>query len=659
MNTFLAFLESFNQEHLVAYVTTFLISCVQVPLLAYSRATFMVNMLFVLVGFLAARDYYSGTAVVIAAACGVAVYGFAIYVRALGVIRKKVLPLTVRDSVRLALSAFTSSILFYLIGYGGGLLLYVLEARSVRAGIFVVSATVVLAAVWVLIQFFHPTYLFFRSIGRSIGHAIATNEDVRALIARYPRASAFVSARLDTTHLTGFPLTLIVVAGGYAFFLFIGVIQAIINVEAIAQWDVRVANLMYAFRDDELLQLFTWVTALGSTGVVVTVTIVTASLLYLTNARAFFTPFLVSVISTQLFTTLFKNAIHRPRPDLAFYIEQSFSFPSGHAAMSFVVYGFVAYILTRYTMKWRTYAAVMLGTITLVSAIGLSRMYLGVHFLSDVWGGYLLGLLFLVIGISATQVRMRTVRYRTWPSRFVGQYTTLLSLFVLVCGAAVVVGLVRTYSPERAPYARTVEVVRSTDPFDAFLFSNVSRYSEAISGHVMEPMNFMFLAENDEALIGAFERAGWHLADTVTFGSLLKISKAAILGEGYLEAPMTPSFWNAHAHDFGFQKPLDVESIHQRHHFRVWKTPIESTDGRKLYVATGSLDSGLKYGITHTIDPDIDTEREYLFNDLLTHGAVESADLIQIVKPVLGQNFSGDPFFTDGKSYKVVLTGKE
>jgi undecaprenyl-diphosphatase len=226
-------------------------------------------------------------------------------------------------------------------------------------------------------------------------------------------------------------------------------------------------------------------------------------------------------------------------------------------------------------------------------------------------------------------------------------------------GGDVAGGEVRAYAPERAPYARSVEVVRAADPFDAFLFSNVSRYSEAISGDVMEPMNFMFLAENDEALIDAFERAGWHLADTVTFGSLLKISKAAILGEGYLEAPMTPSFWNAHAHDFGFQKPLDVESIHQRHHFRVWKTPIESADGRKLYVSTGSLDSGLKYGITHTIDPDIDTEREYLLNDLYTHGAVESAELIQIVKPVLGQNFSGDPFFTDGKSYKVVLTGKE
>jgi undecaprenyl-diphosphatase len=619
----------------------------------------MVNMLFVLVGFLAARDYYSGTAVVVAAALGIIVYGFAIYVRALGVIRKKVLPLTVRESWKLALSAFTSSILFYLIGYGGGLLLYVLEARSVRAGIFVVTAATILVLVWGLIQFFHPTYLFFRSISRSIVHAVAQNEDMRALIARYPRLAAFTHARLDNTHLTGFPLTLIVVAGGYAFFLFVGVIQAVINVEAIAQWDVRVANLMYAFRDDELLQLFTWVTAFGSTGVVVTITVITALLLYIYNARAFFTPFLVSVISTQLFTTLFKNAIHRPRPDLAFYVEQSFSFPSGHAAMSFVVYGFVAYILTRSTTRWRTYAAVMLSTVTIVCAIGLSRMYLGVHFLSDVWGGYLLGLLFLVIGISATQVRLRTVRYRTWPAHSLHTYATLASLFAFICGVAVIAGLVRNYAPEKAPYAREVEIVRAADPFDAFLFSNVSRYSEAISGDVMEPMNFMFLAEDDAALIDAFERAGWHLADTVTFGSLLKISKAAILGEGYLEAPMTPSFWNAHAHDFGFQKPLDVESIHQRHHFRVWKTPIESTDGRKLYVATGSLDSGLKYGITHTIDPDIDTEREYLFTDLRTHGAVESAELIQIVKPVLGQNFSGDPFFTDGKSYKVILTGKK
>ncbi len=59
--------------------------------------------------------------------------------------------------------------------------------------------------------------------------------------------------------------------------------------------------------------------------------------------------------------------------------------------------------------------------------------------------------------------------------------------------------------------------------------------------------------------------------------------------------------------------------------------------------------------MTHTIDPNIDAERELLIQDLETAGAVISREKLQLVKPNLGENFSGDAFFTDGMAYILKL----
>ena len=74
-----------------------------------------------------------------------------------------------------------------------------------------------------------------------------------------------------------------------------------------------------------------------------------------------------------------------------------------------------------------------------------------------------------------------------------------------------------------------------------------------------------------------------------------------------------------------------------------------------MYVGTASLDIGMKWFITHKIKSDIDTEREFLFVDLENGRLILNYEKIQSVVPVLGRNFLGDQFFTDGKLYLIVL----
>ncbi len=101
-----------------------------------------------------------------------------------------------------------------------------------------------------------------------------------------------------------------------------------------------------------------------------------------------------------------KRVVDRARPDLLppIVLEPGYSFPSGHAMNSIVAYGIVALVVMRHERlpRWlRAMASFGLGM--LVAAIGISRVYLGVHFPSDVLGGWLLGGVIVLLFASMTR----------------------------------------------------------------------------------------------------------------------------------------------------------------------------------------------------------------------------------------------------------------
>ncbi|MYL33557.1 phosphatase PAP2 family protein [Pontibacillus yanchengensis] len=117
--------------------------------------------------------------------------------------------------------------------------------------------------------------------------------------------------------------------------------------------------------------------------------------------------FLVNMLGISLLTKVLKLAFERKRPDiLEKYDGTGFSFPSGHSTGAIVFYGFVIYIVfitnMKSSVKWILNS--FLGLLILL--VGLSRVYVGVHYFSDILAGFSFGLAWLLICILALEVTL-------------------------------------------------------------------------------------------------------------------------------------------------------------------------------------------------------------------------------------------------------------
>nr|WP_246399924.1 phosphatase PAP2 family protein [Amaricoccus macauensis] len=135
------------------------------------------------------------------------------------------------------------------------------------------------------------------------------------------------------------------------------------------------------------------VTALGGIGILTAITLAVAGYLWLQGHHRSMWVVLASVGSGQVLSSLAKLGFDRPRPDLVPHGMTTYttSFPSGHSMMSAVTYLTLAVMLARLqpTAALRTYVIAL--AIALVVAIGISRVYLGVHWPTDVLAGWTAG----------------------------------------------------------------------------------------------------------------------------------------------------------------------------------------------------------------------------------------------------------------------------
>ncbi len=537
------------------------------------------------------------------------------------------------------------------VGYFFGSALDLVSATVTRAGLFVVAVILIVATIWFLAIKLLKVLPFIASVLRSVGRAIRENPDVRGLVERYPSLFLILENRFSREKFSGLPTSLLGGAVIYFLSLYASSTLDYVMQSQIVQLDVRLANLMTAFRAASLTSFFTIITAFGS-WLVVLVLAISASLLLWLRQRLLYLPGLwISLIGTMLSVVLLKIAFARARPALAVYGEDSFSFPSGHSAVAVAFFGFATYVLIR-----ERFGSALLffasGSIV-VFLIGLSRIYLVEHYLSDVLNGYLVGALWALLGIwLAEWLRTKGRPLVAFPKKAGMSFITL--------GVFASTLLAVWFSVDNYHKRLNAQMVPSVAQLDqsvelAFSAGRLPPYSESILGAREEPISLIVLAPNEASFLKLFAKAGWHLADKPNFATLAQAAFSVWFNSEYETAPITPAFWNDQPHGYGFQSETQDKGLRQRHHARFWKTDFHTIDGLTIFVGTASFDDGVKWGLTHRIDPNIDAERNLLLVDLQKTGLIRSLETFSLVAPILGQNLTGDPFFTDGNAILLSL----
>ena len=111
---------------------------------------------------------------------------------------------------------------------------------------------------------------------------------------------------------------------------------------------------------------------------------------------------LTNLAIITILNQLLKRILQRPRPTEYRIIEESgYSFPSGHSMISMAFYGYLIYLIYKYVENKNVKCILISLLSVLICLIGISRIYLGVHYTSDVLGGFLISISYLVIYISA------------------------------------------------------------------------------------------------------------------------------------------------------------------------------------------------------------------------------------------------------------------
>jgi undecaprenyl-diphosphatase len=217
----------------------------------------------------------------------------------------------------------------------------------------------------------------------------------------FPRATGFVGQRLSTQRFTGLPLTLIAVAGLYLLALLTEVAQEVVQAEDVRVVDGAVNAFLDRFRSAQLVSVFVWITELGSTYTLTAASIIATGFLWAYGRTLFIPPLWLCILGSQATTWAGKYLFDRARPEFVAGVEAaSPSFPSAHATGAFAVYAFIAYALLRDLDNHKRRFDIGYWTTVLIALIAFSRVFLSVHFASDVAAGLLVGLFWLLCGVA-------------------------------------------------------------------------------------------------------------------------------------------------------------------------------------------------------------------------------------------------------------------
>lgn len=196
-------------------------------------------------------------------------------------------------------------------------------------------------------------------------------------------------------------------------------------------------------------------------------------------------------------------------------------------------------------------------------------------------------------------------------------------------------------------------------PFPQKLLDSIPRRVNDPSGNPGDRVNFILIGSQDQVQ-AAFKAAGWVMVDRTQKDAILRGLFASLSKEAYVTMPMSELQLFGRAQDFGYAQADPLRVIASRHHFRIWKVD-QTLNGQQVWAGAGTHDIGFdrdqrNNGITHKIDPDTDSERDYIRDSLTQTGMVVKTEYMTPTDPVLQAHVAtGAEFHSDGRTLLIYL----
>ncbi|MBP2832932.1 phosphatase PAP2 family protein [Aquimarina sp. U1-2] len=178
--------------------------------------------------------------------------------------------------------------------------------------------------------------------------------------------------------------------------IFVELTEEVIE-DTLTLYDQRITEFILSYRSPFLTQFFKAVTAIGEKeGYLIILGVCILLTIFIFKRWKYIAQIVVVLFLAAASNVILKRFIDRARPGIdPLVIVKSLSYPSGHAMASIAFYGFLIYLLYRFKMNIFLKFFLILMFLFLILSIGISRIYLGVHFPSDVAGGYIAGLIWV------------------------------------------------------------------------------------------------------------------------------------------------------------------------------------------------------------------------------------------------------------------------
>ena len=336
--------------------------------------------------------------------------------------------------------------------------------------------------------------------------------------------------------------------------LFLGVLQDVMANDPLVQTDKSVYYLLQGIRTQWVDVVMVTITELGGAAVTTAVILVVAALLALKRRWRTFAYWLAAVAFAEVLVQLLKFTLGRQRPIALYSGNELFSFPSGHATLSIVVYGFLAFLLARgKPPNIRT--AITLVAAVLIALISFSRLYLGAHWFSDVLAGLSMGLAWVaLLGIAYTY-HVRNEALPAWQ----------LSLAVLATLVGVGGGYVGGHQhADRARYAYRpqFETISLAD-WRQQAWRNFPAARSELDGEAEEPFSVQWVASADQ-IAATLATVGWM---PPTPWSAKAVFLWILPGATMQQLPVLPKFNEGAPQKLTFVKNLDSRT---RRVIRLW-----------------------------------------------------------------------------------------